>query len=225
MRIIDTRQLVRQAWIEIYQATGEAPNDAAVKEWFVKKEGGSRNNNVVSKELQAIRREAEQGYFDNLTMPGLKLEFPRDLAAVASQFFSELVKGARAHAGQELSVERERLASEARAVRSDAEARVAQAQTEAQTATARAQTLEALLRDRDDALRRQEAELASLQEQVAQMNELRGMLAQANEQLQTSRADLAEKSARLGQVEAECASLRQRQRRAKAVAKPDAQRT
>jgi len=145
MQKTDTRLLVRQAWMELYQATGRAPNDAAVKEWLVKREGVSRNSTTVSQELQTIRRDAEQAYFETTMLPGLKLGLPTELALAASQFLAELLKAGR----------------------SEAASRVAEAQSEVRRAAIEIEALEERLKDRDKQLERRSAELAALRERIA----------------------------------------------------------
>jgi hypothetical protein len=164
-----TREWVREAWFEIYSETGQAPNDAKIKDWLVAKTGGQRNNTVISKELQAIRQEAEAYYFNGKVMPDLPAEFPTELVLPVSQFVSELLKTAKLWAENALEARRTEIEKEITAVRQAASVAVATAQQEAVEARAEAARLNDCLNDRERAIERATAEIASHQTRVVEL--------------------------------------------------------
>ena len=166
-KISDTRDLVRQAWVEIYQATGSAPNDAQAKEWLIGHVGSSRNNTTVSQELQAIRRNAEKTYFDSLAMPGLAADYPPELVQSTSKVFSELLASARAWAASTFDEQRVELQRQAQEIKEAADLDVRAAVAAAQDAKAVSEGLAQSLREHEAIHKHQEAETAALQQTVA----------------------------------------------------------
>lgn len=165
-KMSDTRDLVRQAWLEIYQASGSAPNDAQVKEWLIGQVGSSRNNTTVSQELQAIRRNAEKTYFESLVMPGLAADYPQELVHSTSKFFSELLVNAKSWALSAYDEQRTELQRQTQEMKeaADLEVRVAvEASGEAKAAN---EALMQSLGQHEATIERQQAETAALQQLV-----------------------------------------------------------